>query len=690
MKIIIAFIFVILLVTTTSAIETCDKAFMRGDANGDGILDIGDAIYELFFLFSGGAEPSCLQAGDVNGDNNIDLTDPIYILNFLFKDGPAPVNERGQEEIFGADPIDNAPELAFLYLDSDEVTLQSLPTIFFVLDGSGERDIKHCSVYADSDFGRFSILETDWETVGGAEFTGNDITSRPLEFIIGTLGDGIRYDSEHLLTVTCTDMSGQIGDTKIKIKIGPQPIEEKKQITCRGGVDTACLYDPSQFETGDEIYLCLVDCDTNQELGIDGPYNPEGRCGFLENVLIEGKLTKKGELIGIYASLYNNAPPEKRYGFVTESACITPDITPPSTEPISLDKSRTKSGDIILLQSPGGGPPASQLTTQPCWVEKMTIYRKPGQQVEGFNIPKALLSIQDQIEFNARFRNALPFTSAQPPDPLLGKFEGWSVKVENGVSHVSYYAGYGFLAVATLFKGSDPDSCPEGQFIQLTSKKQDSGKDVTLSRKIGKSSSDELSQFMYKEIEIIKEKSLKELKLPDINTLWKNSVEEEVREGKSENYCIPGSIIWCADDFVEEGTTSFLKGSLYDVKKHLKGTEVQAPKIVWHDPPGIQVPFQNMKGGSIPKSNLGTLRYNFISIVEDSHPRAPDDSGNIWRQRFRCELTAVIIEISPSASEKFKITERICACILERRLEGGPEFVQGKTGKWSKISGENC
>lgn len=64
--------------------------FTRGDANGDGIINLGDAIFLLNYLFNSGSAPSPPQAGDANCDDSIDISDVIYILNYLFKGGDPP------------------------------------------------------------------------------------------------------------------------------------------------------------------------------------------------------------------------------------------------------------------------------------------------------------------------------------------------------------------------------------------------------------------------------------------------------------------------------------------------------------------------------------------------------------------------------------------------------------------------
>ena len=63
--------------------------FMRGDANGDGFLDISDGIAVINYLFIG-RELDCLDAADVDDDEELLITDGVYLLDFLFRTGSAP------------------------------------------------------------------------------------------------------------------------------------------------------------------------------------------------------------------------------------------------------------------------------------------------------------------------------------------------------------------------------------------------------------------------------------------------------------------------------------------------------------------------------------------------------------------------------------------------------------------------
>ncbi len=61
-----------------------------GDANGDELVDVGDVVYLINYLFKGGPAPIPWEAGDANSDGMVDVGDVVYLINYLFKGGPAP------------------------------------------------------------------------------------------------------------------------------------------------------------------------------------------------------------------------------------------------------------------------------------------------------------------------------------------------------------------------------------------------------------------------------------------------------------------------------------------------------------------------------------------------------------------------------------------------------------------------
>lgn len=66
-----------------------------GDANGDGTVDVADAVYLINYLFEDGTAPTPRASGDPNNDCVIDVADIIYLVNFLFIAGPAPLEGCG-------------------------------------------------------------------------------------------------------------------------------------------------------------------------------------------------------------------------------------------------------------------------------------------------------------------------------------------------------------------------------------------------------------------------------------------------------------------------------------------------------------------------------------------------------------------------------------------------------------------
>ena len=89
--------------------------FVRGDSDDNGILNLTDAIFNLNYLFIGGAEPTCRDSADADNNGNLQLTDGVFILMFLFNGG-APPPDPGVE--CGVDPADPADAMACDTYDS--------------------------------------------------------------------------------------------------------------------------------------------------------------------------------------------------------------------------------------------------------------------------------------------------------------------------------------------------------------------------------------------------------------------------------------------------------------------------------------------------------------------------------------------------------------------------------------------
>jgi hypothetical protein len=80
--------------------------FQRGDANGDALFNLTDAVHTLGFLFLGrpGAL-SCKDAADSNDDGKVDLADAVHTLGALFDGAPPPPSPF---VVCGEDPTGDA------------------------------------------------------------------------------------------------------------------------------------------------------------------------------------------------------------------------------------------------------------------------------------------------------------------------------------------------------------------------------------------------------------------------------------------------------------------------------------------------------------------------------------------------------------------------------------------------------
>lgn len=95
-------------------------AQVAGDANGDSIVNVGDIVYEVNYLYKSGSPPVFYECGDPNTDCVVDVGDIVYLINYLFRQGPdpeivycywtepvnlgEPINSPGGEESFRMTP----------------------------------------------------------------------------------------------------------------------------------------------------------------------------------------------------------------------------------------------------------------------------------------------------------------------------------------------------------------------------------------------------------------------------------------------------------------------------------------------------------------------------------------------------------------------------------------------------------
>lgn len=91
----------------TSPIPLTSCEFVRGDVNGDGMVDIADSPYLVAFLFLGGSAPGSLDAADANDDGIVDIADAVFVANVASGSAvpPAPFDAPGYD--FTNDSLEN-------------------------------------------------------------------------------------------------------------------------------------------------------------------------------------------------------------------------------------------------------------------------------------------------------------------------------------------------------------------------------------------------------------------------------------------------------------------------------------------------------------------------------------------------------------------------------------------------------
>ncbi len=72
--------------------------FRRGNCNGDGQVDVSDALAILLYLFAGNVQPACLDGCDVNGDLAVGVADAVALIQYLFATNGFPVPPPGPSQ----------------------------------------------------------------------------------------------------------------------------------------------------------------------------------------------------------------------------------------------------------------------------------------------------------------------------------------------------------------------------------------------------------------------------------------------------------------------------------------------------------------------------------------------------------------------------------------------------------------
>jgi PKD repeat protein len=82
---------------TISLSGCCNHDGMRGDADGNGSVNVNDPTYLTNWIFFGGPDPPCVDSdgsmpeADADGSGSVNVNDPTYLTNWIFFEGPDPL-----------------------------------------------------------------------------------------------------------------------------------------------------------------------------------------------------------------------------------------------------------------------------------------------------------------------------------------------------------------------------------------------------------------------------------------------------------------------------------------------------------------------------------------------------------------------------------------------------------------------
>lgn len=76
-------------------LSTACVTYICGDANGDAIVNVSDAVNIINYIFVGGDPPNPLEAGDCNCDQTVNVSDAVWVINYVFTGGNNPCDTNG-------------------------------------------------------------------------------------------------------------------------------------------------------------------------------------------------------------------------------------------------------------------------------------------------------------------------------------------------------------------------------------------------------------------------------------------------------------------------------------------------------------------------------------------------------------------------------------------------------------------
>ena len=140
------FLAVTLIIVFTLLFATDLQAgYVCGDADGNSILTISDAVYLINYIFAGGAAPNPLGAGDPDYNDLVTISDAVFLINYIFAGGPEPYCSQY-----------TAPPTTIIVPENDATTIQDFDST------SGTITLDESSTFAQgTDVGDIIIGQDD-------------------------------------------------------------------------------------------------------------------------------------------------------------------------------------------------------------------------------------------------------------------------------------------------------------------------------------------------------------------------------------------------------------------------------------------------------------------------------------------------------------------------------------------------
>lgn len=76
--------------TMSLSIRVLDAPALCGDADGNTIITISDAVFLISYVFAGGPAPSPIDSGEADCNGMVTISDAVYVINYIFAGGAAP------------------------------------------------------------------------------------------------------------------------------------------------------------------------------------------------------------------------------------------------------------------------------------------------------------------------------------------------------------------------------------------------------------------------------------------------------------------------------------------------------------------------------------------------------------------------------------------------------------------------